>query len=124
MMLVRRFYELTARLDRHFVELCTDRSVVDILVRRHEVAQHLANDIIVASLFEVGLDNRFRVRIGFFRRQTHQARRPFADKAIAPRRDAKLHFLFMREFVFKPFFAIFKTGHGTLSENGMLQLWK
>ena len=50
-----------------------------------EVAEHLADDVMVAGFLEIGADHILGVAFGFRLVEAHLPRRPFAEQPVAAR---------------------------------------
>ena len=100
---------------RASISLLRSASRICVLVavdaRRGEVAEHLADHVMVAGFLEVGADHvlgiGFRLGLG----QAHLPRGPFAEQPVAARGDAELHFLVMRELGLEGALAVVELGH-------------
>src|SRR3546814_1770341 len=75
------------------LKLGADIGLADIAFGRGQIAEQLADHILVARLFEIGLYHRLAIGVRLFAGQAHQPGRPFAQQAIAPRRDLEGVFL-------------------------------
>src|SRR5882724_6580000 len=107
-----RFDQLAAGIDRLVAQRVADPGFVDVDPGGGQVAEQFADDILFARFLEIGADNVLGIGFGFGLGQAHQARRPFAEKAIAPRDNAELHFLVMGIFGLERALAIVESGHG------------
>jgi predicted metalloendopeptidase len=86
-----------------------------------QVAEHLAQHVLVAGLLEVGLDHGAGVLVDGL--QAHQAGGPFAEQAVAARCDLELLLLLESELLFESLFAVVKGGHRSLgSVRGALSI--
>src|SRR5687767_2958570 len=90
-----RFDEVAARLDGLVLERLADRRLVDLDARRNEVAEQLADHVLVA---------------GF--REAHLLGRPMAEQAVAARDDLELHLLIAGILGLKSPLAVVEGGHG------------
>ena len=76
-----------------------------------QVAQQLADHVLVPGLFEIGLDHALGVGFGLDRRQAHAFGCPLPEQAIAAGMDAEQGVRVVRVLGFLGAFAIVKGGH-------------
>src|SRR5688572_19490912 len=88
-----RFDEVAARLDSLVLERLADRRLVDLDARRNEVAEQLADHVLVAGFLEIGADDVAGIGIGLGLGEAHLLGRPMAEQAVAARDDLELHLL-------------------------------
>ena len=77
-----------------------------------QIAGDLANDVLVAGLFEIGLDRFGRIGAGLVAGFAHQLGRPEAQQLISARLGLEGHLGIMGELVFKRVFAVVEGGDG------------
>ena len=105
------FDQLAAGVDHRLVQRATDLCLVDLDSGGGQVAEQLADHVLVARFLEIGLDDRLGIGIGFLGRQAHLLRRPLPQQPVAARGDAELHFLVTGELGLEGAFAVVEAGH-------------
>jgi pimeloyl-ACP methyl ester carboxylesterase len=108
---IGRLDDLAPRLDLLVAKRFDDLLLVAFDAGGGEVAEHLADHVMVAGFLEVGAHDVLGVAFGLRIGQAHLPRRPFAEQAIAPRRDPEFHFLVMRELGLERALAILELAH-------------
>src|SRR5690606_4504914 len=93
-------HQLAAGFDAHFLKSSAHTGFVDLDVCCGEIAQHLADNVLVTGFLEVRLDDSLAVRLGFFRRQAHLFRSPLAQQAVTPRSNTESGIRVHRELRF------------------------
>ena len=77
---------------------------------------HLANDVVVARLLEIGHDHLLGIGLGIVARDPHLLRRPKAEKLVAPGDDLELKLLIVLELRLGGFLAVVKRVHAPGSQ--------
>src|SRR5205085_7186716 len=91
-----RLHELAAGLDALVLERLADAGFVAFDAGRDEVAEDLADHVFVAGFLEIGADDVFGIGLGLDVAEAHEAGRPAAEEAVAPRDYLELHRLIAR----------------------------
>src|SRR5919199_550971 len=104
-------HELAPCLDRLVGERLADLGLVALDAGGGEVAEQLADHVLVAGFLEIGPDHVLGVGVRLGLRQPHQPRRPAAEQPVAPRHDPELHLLVAGIFGFERPLAIVERGH-------------
>jgi hypothetical protein len=91
-----------------------DVGLVDLDVRAGDVAEELADHILVARFLEVGTDDVPGISLGLDRRQMHEVRRPMAKQLVAASHDPETHLLVRGELRLEGALAVVEDGHNGL----------
>ncbi len=103
---------MPARLDRLVLERLADCPLVDLDAGRGEIAEQLADHVLVAGLLEIGADDVAGISVGLGLGEAHLLRRPLAEQPVAARNDLELHLLIAGILGFEGPFAVVEGGHG------------
>ena len=76
-----------------------------------KIMPDLAEDVLVARLFQIGQDNRLGIGLRIGARQAHEICRPEAEKLVPARHDLELGFLIQRVAGFFCALAIVECAH-------------
>src|SRR3954465_14480265 len=83
-------HQLAAGLDRLLLERLADPGLVALDAGRGEIAQDLADDVLVARFLEIGADHVLGIDLRLGLGEAHQPSRPGAEQPVAPRVDPEL----------------------------------
>src|SRR3954447_22104634 len=103
---VRALDDLTTRLDLLVAQRLLDTGLVALDTRRGEIAEDLADDVVITGFLEVGANDVLGVGFGLDVAQPHLPGGPFAEQSVAPSRDAEAHLLVVRELGLERFLAV------------------
>src|SRR5688572_23293987 len=109
--LVALLHDLAARFNRLVVERLADLRLVGVDPGRGQVAEDLADDIVITGLFEISADDILGVGGRLLFAQAHQAGGPLPKQPVAAGDDAELHFLVASIFALECPLAVVKGGH-------------
>ena len=84
-----------------------------------EIFADLAEDIVVAGLFEVRHDDRFGIGVGVRAGHAELSGRPQPQHLVAPGRRLEAQLLVVGELLLEAFLALVERGHSCLSVSGM-----
>ena len=91
--------------------------LLDIASGRDQVAEHLADHVLVAGFLEIGLDHRLGIGLRLLDRQAHLVGRPVAEQPVAPRGDAEGGVLVHRVLRLFGALAVPEIGHVVIPES-------
>src|SRR3712207_3112094 len=91
MILALRLDHLAPRLDMLVLERFADTLLVAVDAGRGEVAEDLADHVLVARFLEIGADHVLGIGIGLGFGEPHQLRSPLAEQPIAAGDYPELH---------------------------------
>ena len=106
-------HQLALGYDRFHFPTPAHFGIVDVAAGAGQVAEDLADDVLVARFLEIGLDDFLGVGIGFLGREPHLVRRPASEQPVAPRGDAERGLLVHRVLAFLALLAVAEIGHGS-----------
>src|SRR4028118_1420553 len=91
-----RFDQLASCFYRFLSQSLTDLAFIGIAAGGGEIAEYLADHVLVPRFLEVGPDDVLGIGFRLDRGQLHQAGSPVAEELVATGDDAELQFLVMR----------------------------
>ena len=105
------FDQLTLGLESILLKRLADLIVAGVDAGRRQVAEHLADYVLVTGFLVVRADNVLRLGVALGLGQAHRVRSPLAEQAVAAGDQPKLHFLIVRELGFERALTIVKGTH-------------